>query len=104
MENISTDKDGLLLSVEDWPQEDADHGDEERDGEGGREAADPGQATLVHVKPVWFSLNKIQELSVQPLTVKVVDGILEWILVSLLAHALVTTRSEPSALDGHTLK
>ena len=90
--------------MEDRSQEDAHRGDEERDGEGGGEAADPCQTTLVHVEPVGFPLHQVQELSVQPLAVEVVDGILERIFVSLFAHALVATGVEASPLDGNTLK
>ena len=94
----------LILSVEDRSEEDADDGDEESDGEGGGEATDPRQATFVHVEPVGFPLHQVQELSVQPLTVKVVDGILEWIFVSLFAHTLVATGVETSPLDRNTLE
>ena len=100
--NISTDID-CLLSVENWSEEDAEHGDKDRDGEGGGETADPRQTTFVHIKPVWFSLHKVQELGVKPLTIKVVDGIFKRIFVSLLAHALVAPRSEASALDRNAL-
>ena len=93
----------LVLSVEDRSEEDADEGDEERDSEGGGEAADPRQATLVHIKPVRLALHQVQELGVKPLTIKVVDRIFKRIFVSLFAHALVAPRGEASALDRYTL-
>ena len=50
--------------MEDRSEEDADEGDEESDGEGGGEATNPRQATLVHVEPVGFPLHQVEELSV----------------------------------------
>ena len=90
--------------MEDRSQEDAHRGDEERDGEGGGEAADPRQTTLVHVEPVGFPLHQVQELCVKSLAVEVVDGILKWILIPLFAHTLVATGVESSPLDRNTLK
>ena len=90
--------------MEDGSEEDAENGHEHGDGDGGREAGDASKTTFVHVKPVWLPLHQALELRVQSLSVKVVDGILEGVFVSLLAHAFVTSGLEASALDWHTLQ
>ena len=94
----------MILSVEDRSEEDTDEGYEECDCQGGGEATDARQTTFVHVEPVGFPLHQVQELCVQSLAVEVVDGILKWILVPLLAHTLVATGVESSPLDRNTLK
>ena len=43
-------------------------------------------------------------LKASPLSIIVDDGVLEWVLVALLALALVATREESSPVDGDTLK
>ena len=93
-----------ISSVEDRPKKDAHHGDEDGDGDGGGQAADPRQSALVNIKPVRFPLYKVYKLCVQPLSVKVIYRILEWILITLLAHTLITASLETSSLDWHTLK
>ena len=90
--------------MEDGSEEDAEDGDKHGDGDGGWEAGDASQTTFVHVKPVRFAFDKIEELSVKSLAVKVVDGILEGVFVSLFAHTLVASSLETSALNWHTLK
>ena len=92
------------LSVEDGSEEGTEQSHEQRDGEGGGEAAHPRQPALVHVEPVRLPLHQRDELRVQPLPVEVVDGVLEGVFVSLLAHAFVTSGLEASALDWHTLQ
>ena len=90
--------------VEDWSEEDADDAEEESDGERGGETTDSSQATLVHVEPVLLALHQVGELRVQSLTVEIINGILEWIFISLLAHALVSPSLESSSLDWHALQ
>ena len=90
--------------VEDWSEEDADDAEEESDGEGGGETTDSSQATLVHVEPVLLALHQVGELRVQSLTVEIINGILEWIFISLLAHTLVSPSLESSSLDWHALQ
>ena len=93
-----------VLSVEGGSEEEAHKADEDSDGERGGETANPRQPALVNIEPVGFVLDQVYKLSVQPLAVEVVNGVLKWILVTLLAHALVSSSLEPSPLDWHTLK
>ena len=90
--------------MKDWSEEDAEDSEEDSDSDGGGQSSHSSQPTFVHVKPVSLALHQVGELCIQPLTIKIVNRILKRILVSLLAHALVSSSLESSSLNWHTLQ
>ena len=59
-----------------------------------------GQTTLQHVETRLAVLDHVDELGLQQLPVEVGDGVLEGVLVALLAFALVAASLETSTQDG----
>ncbi len=63
-----------------------------------------GQTALVHVETCFTVLDHVDKLGLQQLPVEVGDGVLEGVLVALLAFALVAASLETSAQDGDAVR
>ena len=87
-----------------FSEKEAGNADESEDSQRRRESTRCSQPTLVHVEPVGLTLHQVQELGVHPLAVKVVDRVLEGVLVALLALAFVAPGPKTSPKDGDAVR